>query len=163
MIQTILPRPDHFAPTSFTSASARPYVGRAVLVNAHLEGVDCARLASALIHEAMHSFLYRVEREATLTNPYQFGLRTLIESPWSGNRLRLTTYLHACFIYFGLANFWRLPSTVSVFGKHAVAQSRCFVERGFSRGEFFARLQSYRAHISRELFYALAAIAREPW
>ena len=49
-------------PDSFSSGSSGQYVGRFALWNAHSQGVDEVDVAEGLVHEAIHSVLYMVER-----------------------------------------------------------------------------------------------------
>lgn len=90
----------------FTSASSNAFIGRTVLVNAHLEGIDTARLADALVHEAIHSLLYRIEQESPFVLAPTSVDRVRLVSPWTGGLLKLHAYLHACLVWYGLVFFW---------------------------------------------------------
>lgn len=88
------------------STSERSFPGRVLLQG--VETCTLANLASALVHEAIHQFLYLLEYEGTfvLREP-EGGVR----SPWSGRSLPLHSFFHACFVWYGLANFWHQAST----------------------------------------------------
>jgi hypothetical protein len=85
-----------------------------------LQGItnaDPARLASALVHEAMHQLLYVLEYQG------QFVIREPAEqvtSLWSGRALQLHSFFHACFVWYGLANFWSLAKACDAFDESDV-------------------------------------------
>ncbi len=102
-------RRDPTNPSFATSASCNTEIGRVVLLNAHLDSFDAPTIANALLHESIHGVVYGLEQIAPLlptTDPHNSD-DLLVVSPWTGSRLHLHTYVHACFVWFGLASFWR--------------------------------------------------------
>ncbi|MET0063040.1 MAG: hypothetical protein ABW176_12185 [Candidatus Thiodiazotropha endolucinida] len=99
----------------YLSYSSRDRIGRAVLVNCDLPQATIPVLVNALIHEAIHSLIYRLEIHTPLSEiPKSASEIRYVSSPWSGKQLRLSTYLHACYIYWALYSFW---DQASLFGK----------------------------------------------
>ena len=143
-LQTIVLRKDHHFVDCFTSSSSRAYIGRAVFVNSHLRDLDLAKLAGALVHESVHAFLYRLEWEIGIFESQVEALNSLVTSAWSGNLLRLNTYVHACFVYFALANFFNLPRVWAEFSPGDVARHRDFAMRGFRDGAYIRPLKRYQ-------------------
>ena len=84
--------------------SANKYVGRVILSNPQL--AEAVTIAESLVHEATHALLYMQIQQ----DPWGMGGDPHHEekavSPWSGRELPSSTYLHACFVWFGLLNFW---------------------------------------------------------
>lgn len=121
---SLVVRVDLDRPNRFTSGSSGQFVGRTCLINPTAKGVDDAVLAEALIHEAIHSLLYMQERNRAWVNNRDVfsgeGYRTT--SPWSDNPLRPRQFMQACFVWFGLYNFWRDPEAKSIFGLAARRQ-----------------------------------------
>jgi len=97
-------------PAGHSSSSTRSYPGRLLLRNP--EAGDVAALASSMIHESIHHFLYTVEFAGEFV---ESSAGTRVTSPWSGRELALHSYLHACFVWYGLARFWHKQISMDVF------------------------------------------------
>ena len=86
------------------SSSNRERVGTCVLTNVHVPSERVFVCIEALVHESVHQYLYRVERDhgdfCDLAAPGRH------RSPWSGNRIPLHSLVHACFVYFALVGLW---------------------------------------------------------
>jgi hypothetical protein len=86
------------------SGSRISTIGLAALTNVDSNPVLC--IIDALVHEAVHTCLYRIE----LLEPFYLIPRNdesvQIESPWSGRSLPVHSYVHACFVWFALTNLW---------------------------------------------------------
>lgn len=99
---------------NFGSSSWGRYVGKTGLTNCHTPYTSVARIMNALVHEMIHSVLYVVER----VEPFRLHSRALeaitIRSPWSGRELPVPSFLHACFVWYGLWNFWMLHELMPV-------------------------------------------------
>jgi hypothetical protein len=93
------------------SFSNKPAIGRMGLANANSNEWSVSKIADAIVHEAVHALIYKIELTNCLYNDYttESAPFTAI-SPWSGRKLRLHSFLHACFVWFGLWNFWGLAS-----------------------------------------------------
>lgn len=102
------------AESSFAAYSTQQYPGRAVISNPQL--VDAAQIAEAIVHEAMHALLYM------LVQTYPWGVedplyddRPKVASPWTGKMLPISTYLHACFVWYGILHFWSRALATEAF------------------------------------------------
>ena len=89
----------------FCSFSSCYSVGRIAVVNPQLVGESL--IADALVHEAIHAYLYMHDPTPL------WGLKPdvrdepgAVQSPWSGRALPFCTFLHACFVWYGLFFFW---------------------------------------------------------
>lgn len=130
-IRVITPRNDSAHAGAYTSASSRTTIGRCRLSNPHSRAATVPRLAGALVHEAIHAFLYTQERAQPLVTDWQRAFDTNATSPWSGTVLSLPTYLHACFVWHALRALWRLPAMMEQFGEQAVEAELARAEHGF--------------------------------
>jgi HEXXH motif-containing protein len=99
---------------SYSAYSTQQYPGRAVMRNPQL--VDVALIAESIVHEAIHSLLYM------LIQSYPWGIEDSsfedgpkVTSPWTGRILPLSTFLHACFVWYGLLHFWSRALTTAAF------------------------------------------------
>lgn len=94
--------------SAFSSGSSPDLPGRVDLVNPAHELVDTCHLADSLLHEALHGTMYDLESiDGAFVANYEHKLLT---SPWTGRELDLHTFIHACFVWYGLFNFWKLSS-----------------------------------------------------
>jgi hypothetical protein len=123
----------------FCSFSSCYSVGRIWLVNAQL--VSESLIAEALVHEAIHAYLYMHEPTPLwgLKPDVRDELGT-VQSPWSGRALPLCTFLHACFVWYGLFFFW---SQVMRSAHSPVYEARRGIARassGFMKGSLLDQL-----------------------
>jgi hypothetical protein len=65
---------------------------------------------NALVHEAIHSLLYMIEISEGFYVDGAVKTALQVVSPWSGRGLYLHSFVHACFVWFGLLCFWRLAA-----------------------------------------------------
>ncbi|MEW7986904.1 MAG: hypothetical protein AB2799_14025 [Candidatus Thiodiazotropha sp.] len=113
-------------PEKFSSGSFRRHVGLSLLCNPHLESVSISDCASSIVHEAIHSNIYMAEAFGqTITDASSNDLSCL--SPWSGSLLNLDSFIQACFVWFGLFNYWRL-SELKEESKDTIE----FITKGFA-------------------------------
>ncbi len=87
-----------------SSASNRELVGLCVLTNIHAPADRVLVCAEALLHESIHQYLYKTERDEG--NFCDLSEARTYRSPWSGNRIPLHSLIHACFVWYGLLSFW---------------------------------------------------------
>lgn len=110
------------APNMVVSASARRVIGSCALSNLHSAAWRLGDICDAIIHETIHALLYRLELIRPLYTDRTAWLEGRAESPWSGRSLELHSLVHACFVWFGLWNFWaayphRLPEAIDLRNK----------------------------------------------
>jgi hypothetical protein len=98
----------HNERAGFSSGSYRGYIGRVVLGNPDSEFSSDIRIVEALVHEAIHAMLYMtlypVAWGVEDSRCYAEGEKVV--SPWTGASLKLSSFLQACFVWYGLLNFW---------------------------------------------------------
>lgn len=133
----------------FSSNSRDDRIGRSALRNPQLATVDEVDLADSLVHEAIHSLLYLHEhhhrwfRNAALYSPEE-----RVRSPWSGNRLPVRYWFHACFVWYGLLHFWCAALASDAFrSRGRVRAALMRAARGFLGPPITARLAEWRADI----------------
>jgi HEXXH motif-containing protein len=120
----------------FAAYSNGRYIGRITIGNPQL--VDEVRIAESLVHEAIHGLLYmQIQR-------FPWGIEGpgatdawKATSPWSGRKLPLATYLHACFVWYGLLHFWLDALRTGAFDRAQVKARLARAASGFLRGPIF--------------------------
>lgn len=102
-VSVVVPRTNPSRPHSSGASSTPSHIGRLLIRNCHLMSVG--GLIDSLVHEAIHALLFVIE----ICEPFITDMsanQIFVRSPWSNNLLPVQTYLHACFVWYGLANFW---------------------------------------------------------
>jgi hypothetical protein len=141
--------------TCTSSWSWRVLIGAAGLVNTHSPAWYPALLSEALVHEAIHQTIYKLELSESLFTDRKAASELTAVSPWSERTLKVTSFVHACFVWFGLWNFWRLcPEHIE-----GVVDLMSKAYRGFLVGSPLAGLSlEARACIQPEVRNAITAV-----
>jgi hypothetical protein len=89
------------------SSSRRSSIGAVGLLNLlHSPHWTMPKQMNQIIHEAIHSSLYKIELKFPF---YEFEAAAnsfTAVSPWSGRKLYLHSFIHACFVWASLSAFW---------------------------------------------------------
>lgn len=135
---------DAAAPEQFSSGSTTQYVGRTFITNPHVHSVDIADLAEALVHEGIHALLFMEELQHPWGDSPELcdGVRRL-ESPWTGNSLSLSSFLQACFVWYGLTHFWALALNDRSFEPARIKRRLVRAAYGFLRGPLHNDLEKF--------------------
>jgi hypothetical protein len=113
-----------------SSLSNRSIIGRMGMVNLHTESWSISKISNAIIHEAIHSLIYKLELVNSLYTDEEKGQTVKAISPWTERPLYLHSFVHACFVWFGLWCFWNLCPP----GDEDVNMLRERARHGFSAG-----------------------------
>ena len=102
-----------------SSSSNRQLVGTCLLTNLHLSPNAVFVCVEALVHEAIHQHLYRIELQ---TGPFcDLDDAGRYRSPWSGNRIPLHSLIHASLVWFGVLSLWCQLATSSTSEEEALS------------------------------------------
>lgn len=105
MIQVVCVRTSLEDPR-FSTASDPSTIGVIHVSNAHLPRKLACEVAAELVHEAVHQALFRWELHHPLLADRHVATAK-VRSPWTGAVLDVYAFLHACFVWYGVANLWR--------------------------------------------------------
>jgi HEXXH motif-containing protein len=143
--------------SSFSSSSSRRHPGAACLSNVTSSEIHIYRIVDALLHEAIHSFLYALEREMPFYRT-DHPVEPRVNSPWTGVNLALHAFVHACFVWFTLARFW--SRALSAGGTEPAEAGNLLNRalRGFENGELDAALRFVEPHLTLESASALKTV-----
>lgn len=102
----IVVRRDDTDAGGFASGSFDHHAKVTFLLNPLMKKKDVEKICDALVHEAIHAYIYMFE---VVSHPICMRAPNgrLFKSPWTGNDLRIEQYVQACFVWWGLFNFWR--------------------------------------------------------
>ncbi len=96
---------------NMTVSGSHPHLrGLAAFSNLHSLRWAPGQVVEALLHEAIHALVSKMEIADSLFLSYRDAGDVLATSPWSGRPMPLWAYLHACFLWFGSWHFWQRAS-----------------------------------------------------
>ena len=131
----------------FQSASRNAFIGQIVFLNAHEDHVDHEYVAESLIHESIHSLLWRAEiLDHFIVDPNKH--MGTVRSPWSGEEIYYYTLLQACLVWYGIFCFWsNVLDQQSFFQKERITFLLERARRGFLVDDYAASLGSHRGNL----------------
>jgi HEXXH motif-containing protein len=138
-IKVIIPLNSAEGGTGSTSQSHYP--GRVLL--RHVEITGPATLATSLVHEAMHQVMYILEWGGTFIIDDPDARDVRVTSGWTGRDLPLHSYIHACYVWYGLSTFWGLARSSEIFTPGAVEGQLARSLAGFKDENPAERLAPY--------------------
>jgi HEXXH motif-containing protein len=139
------------------STSQPRFRGRVLLRG--VETVPLASVVGALVHEAIHQLLYVLEYAGPfIVEDKETKEKARITSLWSGRALRLHSFFHACFVWYGLANFWSRPQCSELLPPADIERERSRCLLGFAGanpvdtiGLYSPRVRSNALRVARTL------------
>jgi hypothetical protein len=146
----------------FSSGSNGQFVGRSVVANPHVEGIDAAVLADAVVHEAIHAALYMQELQRPWVLDEQlYDPTPRAVSPWSGRELPLRPFLQACFVWYGLLNFWARVHAADALVGSSRRDLLLRAAAGFLGDPLRVQLEPYRDALRDEVVTAVEAMQED--
>jgi len=106
-LQSIIPVKLPERPRFRAGCSWTPVIGAMSLTNAQSEYWSTPRFVDNIVHESIHSLIYKIELSTSLYTSSEASWQVNAISPWSGRKLQLHSFVHACFVWYGLWQFWR--------------------------------------------------------
>jgi len=134
-----------------TSSSWSRLIGYGAINNPASVEFSASFIVDALVREAVHNMLHRIESAAPMLVARPPG-RLRLRSPWNENSLQLRDYVHACFVWYALAWFWGgEPGPPGADRQYFLK----LATRGFSQQPADA-LRSYRSWLGYEVYETVA-------
>lgn len=148
----------------FSSSSFLSLPGLCLLCNAHLDTVTVPRLQEALVHEAIHCFLFLIEelQKPLLRNPCWHD--EMVNSPWTGTEIGLHSFVHASAVWYGMRRFWSYGLQIGMprddlFPPYYMRRI-AMAERGFKSPCFFTTLGRVGAMLSDDALALMSSLQR---
>jgi hypothetical protein len=110
--------------------SQRSTIGIVRMLNLHSDKWTVYKTSNSLVHEAIHSLIYKLELVCDLYTDEAGAWQIETVSPWTGRTLLVHSFVHACFVWFGLWKFWSLADG----GNSSVREFREKARSGFLSG-----------------------------
>lgn len=95
-------------------STSQPRIPGRVLLRG-IENNSSGWLASSLVHEATHQVIYILEYAGRWVLEDVDAKAATAKSLWTGRDLPLHSFIHACFVWYGLTNFWSQAQNTAVF------------------------------------------------
>jgi hypothetical protein len=130
------------------SCSYDHFTGKMGMLNTHSTTVTLPEIMNGLVHEAIHSFLYMLEEGRPFFPSEEVSYSMKLQSPWSGRDLPLHSFLHACYVWYGLWHFWKKAVEA---GFEPLAESRVMLNdarSGFFKPEMRDRVIELVGHLT---------------
>lgn len=131
---------DEDAPETISSGTTGQYIGRTFITNPHHDNATPDCLAEAIVHEAIHGFLYRHQRLRSWTSAPE---EPAVKSAWTGRPLPVRAFLEATFVWYGLTHLWADVLSAGTCDAATVLPRLSRAASGFTRGALCDRLRSY--------------------
>lgn len=143
----------------FSSGSNGDYVGRSAIANPHSDHIDECDLADAIVHESIHGLLYMHEAgRHWVTREELYAPTPRLVSPWSGTVLPVRPFLQACFVWYGLANFWAHAMLRESFPHARCKTLLARAAGGFLSKPLTARFDAIRQGLTDDVVAAITAM-----
>jgi hypothetical protein len=154
-IKAIVARKDITEPNRVGSSSTLTRIGQIVLRNPH--DMKLSEIADGLVHEGIHALLDTFEiDDPFVTNPSAGN--TNVVSPWTGKVLNVRTYIHACFVWYGLAMFWLQSRPAAMFAPSEVRERLERAIEGFRTENPVERLVPHKRMIKVRILEMIASL-----
>jgi hypothetical protein len=140
-VRVICVRVDRRAETAVGSSTSWSRPGHVGLTNVHLDYATEARIANALVHEAMHCLMFLAAREQPFLPDLEDRRGCRGRSPWTGRELPVATLVQAVYVWYGLVHFWSRAALARVFESGSVRAVLNEAAAGFLAPGFDATLQ----------------------
>lgn len=118
------------AASSTSSSTNGGFIGRVLIGNAHLYQPEL--FADAMVHEATHGVLFMInELEEWMPGTKEHNANHYnITSPWTGNFLSPRNLFQACFVWYGLFQFF-LSHQTKYSNTQVVTDRMTLIQKGF--------------------------------
>jgi hypothetical protein len=157
--RVIIFRRDPRNPSCFLSSSSPRYPGRTSLCN-----LECATLEQSIdgiVHESIHGLLAVGQLQEPFILDHTAVRNIRLYSPWTGKLLPSEALVEACFVWFGLWNFWRLAADSDRFETERSVELAVRAWSGFLCGSLRKRLDSARAFLSEQVLDCIDIMQRK--
>ncbi len=126
-------------PNAFSSGTFQSAPGLVLICNSHLERITPSDLAEALLHEAIHCYLFWAENRERRVLAEGVDHKERLDSPWSGAAIGVHSAVHAIAVWFGLFKHYRyLEARGTDTMKDQARERLLYIGKGF-QGEGFGR------------------------
>jgi hypothetical protein len=100
------------------SYSTENYIGRVFMTNPLELYKNVLGLAGGIFHEAIHNYLYIIERFEHLIRDRYYQEQNIV-SPWTGNEIQTHSFMHAIFVWYGLWKLYRIAGHYEEYAKES--------------------------------------------
>ena len=154
-IRVVSVRTDDEGIGSFGSSSWPHFPGLIGLTGICSSAVSTERIASGIVHEAIHNMLYMIEAFHPFTSDVNRMHGVMVQSPWSNRTLPIASYVHACCVWFGLAAFWDAAISLNDIRSTEALSQRARARAGFLSADYRMQLQELEKYVRPDVYQIL--------
>lgn len=155
--KVIMPRKD-IGIAGFQGGSSRDFLGRINLINPHLEEITKDNVASSIVHESIHVFLYILEIWNRPSNNFHELYTPNKISPWTGQKIHLLAFIHASFVWYGLKKLWHKIYEKTGYSSRVSEYYLNKAVSGFSNKEYLKLIENNKDKMNKRLVEQLLEI-----
>jgi hypothetical protein len=148
-VWTIRLRKERSPASPFSSGSFFSLPGLVLLTNPH-RGLDPVDIEEALIHEAIHCYLFLCESPLHPIVLESRDYSTKLRSPWTENPIGLHSYIHAAAVWYGLFHYWKraLANQCTIETRKHYKNRMLVAQRGFEGFACLNRIDPFLSKVS---------------
>lgn len=121
-------------PTLLSSANIGARIGEVLLVIPEAGDVPCEFLVESLIHESIHQLLHLAGQICPFYHANAALMNLMVVSPWTSHKVSASSLFHACFVWYGIWQFWtHMERTHGFFEPQQIQAARLRAATGFLR------------------------------
>lgn len=137
--------------TEYYGLSSYNNPGSIRIVNSELLGQSFCVVASAVIHESIHQYLFLLEQAyGYFLSPNLFYSEKKVQSPWTGSVIYCNNICHAAAVWYGLFHYWGTVNECLYGDERSIAETqRIKIQSGFSGEHYQTLLSMFSAHDER--------------
>jgi hypothetical protein len=154
-IQVVALRKKSPTPSSWGSSSWPYYIGLMALSDIFIGEASSTHVTDLIIHEAIHSLLYHVEMIESFYLLEDVSRQYRVLSPWSGRSLELHSFIHACFVWFGLWAFWYYNTDTANFSEAIISRLLKKSSKGFLKGALTMYFDEAKRFVNPDILIAI--------
>jgi len=158
-VRVVTVRRDDLCPDGVGSSSWPNYPGLIGLLGvAGTQKIES--VANGIVHESIHNLLYMIETFEPFSSDVNRTNGVTVSSPWSGRTLPLASYVHACLVWYGLAEFWTKSLDNGFFNQKEAKGEMNYSKSGFLNEKYFKNLDTNNKYLRSDISELLFAIPK---
>lgn len=139
---------------SFGSSSWPHSPGLIGIINICNKGISDEKIVSSIVHETIHSYLYYIEIFFPFSNDVNRYYSIKAKSPWTNRVLPIASFIHACFVWYGIYHFWvKLIKRDGYKINYVTEANKC--GKGFLSNEYLVEIEKIKLNLRDDIYQSL--------
>jgi hypothetical protein len=157
IVKVISLRKDKSNLTSFGSSSWPHSPGLIGIINIDNFDISKEKIISSIIHETIHSYLYYIEIFYPFCSDVNRYYNLKAKSPWTGRVIPIASFIHACFVWYGIYHFWKEIILKDGYKFNSASEAnKC--AKGFASEEYILEIEKIKTYLRPDIYKVLCAL-----